>query len=396
MGSLVLVAALALVFYAVIPGAGAFYVRSRWREFRRRMIRTSLSPVATYRDLRLSREGLVGQYRFFGGLEAIQGEDLIWLRSGELSVSVELRRVALYWLPSISFPEEGGRVEINEETLPDETPTQVPWKRVFSLPEGTQVSVSGPLYVEGRKAVFRTDKLEPLTVVIYDGQTESILRRAIWGGRHRNEYINPFTPGSITIGSFSLLILSYVLLRAPLDRLLAIIALAVSLFPVLPLLPPGLLLFFLYRRLWKEARFLRAERDMLLLPLRYFPSFSGDANEERASLPNGEPYAMERFRDRELAMKRLGTGKIRRASRLGIREADEHLFYVFGRPDGTTLRHPDDPMAELIMIPGNPLDLSRRCAKRARTFELLSSSTVVLGVLVNLYLVLIVLGELIK
>lgn len=395
-GALLLAFGLALIFYAAIPGAGAFYVRSRWREFRRRMIRTSLFPIVSYGNLRLVHDGFAGNFRFFGGLEAIQGDDVVWLRSSELSVSVELRRVSLYWLPSFSFPEEVDGVEVYEEALPDETPTLVPWRRIFSLPEGTQVSVSGPLYLEEGGAIFRSDRQEPLTVVIYDGQSDSILRRAIWGGRHRNEYLNPFTPGSITIGSFSLLIVSYVLLRTPVERLLAIITLAISLFPILPLLPPGLLLFFLYRRLWKEARFLRAERDMLLLPLRYFPSFSGDANAESARLPNGEDYVMERYEERERAMARLGNGKIRRASRLALPPPKERTFYVFGSPGPAALRHPTDPMAELVMIPGDPLLLSHRCAKRARAYEILSSACIVAGVLINLYLLLVVLGAVIR
>ncbi len=395
MDSLILVLALAVVFYGLIPGFGAFYVRRRWREFRRRIISASLYPLAEYRSLRRTEHGFVGNLRFFGGLEATQGDDVVWLRSGSLSVAAELKKVAVYWLPSFAFVEAEGPVEINEESLPDETPTRVRWERIFSLPEGTQVFVSGPLYIDRGRPVFRSDRQRSLTVVIYDGQQNTILRRSIWGGRHRNEYVNPFTPGSITAGSFSLLILAYILLRSPQLRLPAIIALTASLFPLLVLLPPGLLFFFLYRNWWKEARFLRAERDMLLLPLRYFPDFpTGSAS---VRLPDGEAYVMERHAERAEAIARLGAGKIRQATRLGsaaLREAD---YYVFGGPaQGGPLGRPLDPMAELIMIPGHPLELSRRCSKRARLFELLSTGAIVVGLLMNLCILLVLLAALIK
>lgn len=398
MESLFLVFLLSLVFYALIPGFGAFYVRSRWREFRRRIIKASLNRTAEYRDIRLPREGFVDNLRFFGGIEATQGDDVIWLRGTHLSVAVELEKVAVYWLPSFSFAEAEGSIEVNEEALPDETPNRVPWSKIFSLPEGTQVFVSGPLYVEHGRPVFRANRQDQLTVVLYDGQKNTILRRAIWGGRHRNEYMNPFTPGSLTAGSFSLLILSYILLRAPILRLPALISLTSSLFPLLILLPPGLLLFFLYRHWWRKARFLRAERDMLLLPIRYFPEFSGEEERETIRLPDGEEYAMERYRDQNQALARLGAGTIRQATRLGRAAAGSDDYYVFGRTNGDApaLAVPEDPMAELIMIPGNPVQLSHLCSRRARVFELLSTASIVAGVLVNLYLVSVLLSVLIK
>jgi hypothetical protein len=67
--------------------------------------------------------------------------------------------------------------------------------------------------------------------------------------------------------------------------------LTASLLPLLIFIPPGILLFFLFRRLWKRGRILRAERDLLQLPLRYFDSVQ-DRNTVESPLPDGETFAM--------------------------------------------------------------------------------------------------------
>ncbi len=396
MGYLLIILAVAVVFYAAIPGAGAFYVRSRWRRFRRRIIHSSLFPIADYRQLQVPRDGFIGTFRFFGGLEAIQGENVVWLRSERVSVSVDLTKVPVYWLPSFASTQKEGREELNEETLPDEMPSEISWRRVFSLPEGTQVFVAGPVYRENGHAVFRSSKDMVVSMVIYDGARESILRRAIWAGRHRNEYWNPFTPGSVSVGSFALIILAYLLLRSPILRLQAVIALTVGLFPLTPLLPPGLLFFFAYRRWWKLARFLRAERDMVLLPLRHFKGFTGNERRLSYTLGNGEEIVAERWYGEAESLERLGKGKIRRAARL--RGANDPTLprYLFGAPAEPSLLQPVDPMVELVLIPGNPLELSRACSLQARRLELLSASVLSVGVFMNIVMIFWVLSTIIR
>lgn len=395
---LLLVVAIAAVFYAAVPGVGAFYVRSRWRKFRRRIIRGSLFPIAEYRHLASGPDGSRGNFRFFGNLEAIEGDDVVWIRSETASVEVALNKVSVYWLPSFSATQKEGREELNEENLPDEVPSEISWRRVFSLPEGTQVFITGALFCEHGKSIFRSTKDTPLTVVIYDGGGQTILRRAIWAGRHRNEYWNPFTPGSISVGSFALLILAYLLLRSPVLRFPAIVSLTVSLFPLTPFLPPGLFMFFIYRRWWKRARFLRAERDMVLLPLRYFPDFDEGATTLLSRLPDGEEIVAERWEDEEASLERLGEGKVRRASRLASRPLPERGRYVFGVrvPGSSALVPASDPMAELILIPGNPIELSRQCSRQARQFELLSTVAISAAVLTNLVLSFWILSNLVR
>lgn len=170
-----------------------------------------------------------------------------------------------------------------------------------------------------------------------------------------------------------------------------------SLFPLTPLLPPGLLFFFVYRRWWKRARFLRAERDMVRLPLRHFPEFTGAEPDLVTLLPNGDELSLERWRQ-EGALERLGEGKIRRVSRLEKRALEEEGCYIFGRREAsmTELVAARDPMVELVLIPGNPVALSQECSREARRFELLSAAALSVGILMNLVLVFWVLVAIVR
>ena len=79
----------AALFFVVIPGVGATTVRRAWRQFRASIESASLLPT-----LRLGADAqetaASGSYRFFGSLEAIQGDDLMWLTDGRLTVGAHL------------------------------------------------------------------------------------------------------------------------------------------------------------------------------------------------------------------------------------------------------------------------------------------------------------------
>jgi hypothetical protein len=53
-------------------------------------------------------------------------------------------------------------------------------------------------------------------------------------------------------------------------------------------------------------------------------------------------------------------------------------------------------MVELLLIPGNPLRLSRECSRQARKFELLSTAALSAGIIINLYLVFWILSVVIR
>jgi hypothetical protein len=105
-------------------------------------------------------------------------------------------------------------------------------------------------------------------------------------------------------------------------------------------------------------------------------------------LPTDELYVRTReFRWRvEGPLVIRGTGLAERAERLG------QSYWLFGAaedaPGRPTLRPPRDPMAELVLVLGDPEDLARTCSRRARTCELVSAALFFVAVSVNLFLLL--------
>ncbi|MBE3064065.1 MAG: hypothetical protein IMZ69_03495, partial [Spirochaetes bacterium] len=90
---------------------------------------------------RIAREktGFLGSYRFFGTLEAIQGDERIWITNGRQSVAADLSGLSVHILPQQDArPENGRETEMRS----------VPWGRIFSLPEGTPILVGGALFSE--------------------------------------------------------------------------------------------------------------------------------------------------------------------------------------------------------------------------------------------------------
>jgi hypothetical protein len=375
----------ALLFFVLIPGIGAFTVRSQWRVFRRRVQECSLYPILRYSDL-AAADGEQGCFRVLGELEAFQGRNRVWLNTGSFTVEADLSGVKLYLLPSLLTGKQ------REEALPDEEPAVAPWDRIFSLPSGMKLFVGGRLFLEGGRGVFRSQPREPLLVVFYDGEPRSILARAIWGGRQRNEYWNQFTLASLLTGFFCLALLAYIALRASqsaLPGLPGLVALSLALAPVAPFLPPGVALYFLYRLFWKKARRLRAERDLLRLPLRHFPAEQASGGERRVKLATGETYLMSSNPD----LKIKGEPVVRSCSVRGKRPGPPCLFGALdpgGGPEGR-LRAPEDPLAELVRLPGDPVELAESCNRSAHVLELAAAACFGLGTLANLFLILLLL-----
>lgn len=405
----------AFLFFGAIPGIGAFTVRARWRRFRSRMLESSLRPFVQYKDLSrlagaLPDDGSLGSFRAFGAMEAMQGTHRIWINTGRFTVGVDLEGVRVYLLPSFSVLPSASVVERLEQSAPEEEPSVVPWGRIYSLPAGTQVFVDGSLFLEDGQAVFRARARDPLLVVIYDGSQRTLLQRAVWSGRQKNEYWNQFTLASLLTGAFLLALLAYLFLRVRGSGLPALVSLSLAAFPVVALLPPGVLMYLLYRHFWKRARLLRAERDMLRLPLRHFgpadpalppvpeadpaagggegASAGGELREASIRLPTGERY----IRTREYRWLIDGPLVIRGSGFFESVERKPQPFWLFGAVDeaaaAPTLRMPQDPMAELVLVAGDPENLAKACSRKARTYELLSAGLFFVAVTLNLFLLL--------
>jgi len=391
---------IAFVFYGFIPGVGAFLIRAQWHNFRRRLTSASFLPIATNTTIKTKKTKFIGTFRLFGTLEAIQGNNRVWIAGQDFSVAADLAKISIYLLSS--FPSEFKATNESQEEygFPDEQPAYIPWNKIFSLPSGIQIFISGCLFIEEGRYLFKSQPNNPLLVVIYDGNKELLLERSIWSARQKNEYLNQFTPISLVCGSLSLLLIAFLLSRLIdfskniLSQLSyyvpAVISLTLFLFPIIYLIPPGVILYFLYRRFWKQARFLRAERDLLRLPLRYLSDLSGlEKDEYSAELPDGEEYVMlRRSKNAEQYDPIFRLHIPQRECSLQKNVTGEKDYYFFGTPGQTgLLNKPHDPMGELIAIPGNPFKLAEACQKKSIKVGVLSAIFIFFGLLINLILI---------
>lgn len=386
--------AIAFFFFGLIPGIGAFLIRGQWHRFRQQLIQASRHRIADFsiRETGAKSEAL-GLFRFFGRLESIQGKNRLWITNDTISVGIDMEQTTLYLLRS--FPLEAGMTKDNfgEEILSDEEPEYLPWKKIYSLPSGIQVFVSGQVYDEAGQLIFRgKDKHSPL-IIIFDGPRDTLLKRCIWSGRQKNEYINQFTTVSLILGSLLLLLISFLFIQNEFLLVHALFALTLSTFPVVYLLPPGVLLYFLYRYFWKRSRLLRSERDLLLLPLRYFPpgeKLEGSLIE--TTLPNGEHYVGMEWRrgERDGDMNIPRELKFRGSS-LSPKTGEENPYYLFGVKSKHEMVRSNDPMVELLCIPGNPEKLSAECDRKAKELGIVSAICIFSGLLLNFGIVFAIL-----
>lgn len=382
---LVLIVLLGALFYAVVPGLGAFWFRHKWRVFRSTLIKSVASPLLDYKGLRrVSAEGSL--FRFFGALQALEGSDSIWLSDGVISVRVDLTGVPIYILPSAPDLKH----PIGETGYPEEIPARTSWKEIFSLPEGTKMFLFGKVVNDNGKILFKGTADEQLFAVMYDCSNRAFFSQAIWTGRQRNEYWNPATPGSLTVGSFLLFVYFYILLQQPYMSFPAGAALLFSLVPILLFSPPGLFFYYVYRNLWKRARIFRAERDLLKLPLSYFPEGCSSTGYCKKKLPDGSIYVME-----EKSPCSYPEGVVVRSTSLTNGPEDGSECYVF------SLKTPEkegkgDPMAENVAVSGNPLYLSRKSEVKAVRLEILSLLAVCADLLLNGVLLFFAINYLIR
>jgi len=371
----------ALIFFLIVPGVGALIVQSNWRKFRINMLNATNYPYLEYSDIKNENNGV--NFRFFGSLEAIEDKNKIWLKGDNLSIAADLENVYVYMLPSLMTDEEAQRV---------------PWKRISSLVAGTQILISGPLTVENNRSIFKNSSSNALLIVIFDGEKETLLKRAISGGRKRNEYWNQFTLISLITGSFSLFSLSYFFFRSPLLEIPALISLCLSFYPIAILMPPGVIFFFLYQYFWKIARHLRIDRDLFRIPLFHFRNNDETSKKKEALLSNGEKYVMLNVNNLEVSnhLEENTSVETRQCSTVK-REAENNMF-IFGSysPEADLIVSPKDRMMEFVMIPGDPEKISKKCQKKSIIFTSLSGMFIVLDISINLIIILILLSNYIR
>lgn len=363
--------------------AGAFSIRHAWRVFRRRFDHLRLKPLLDYTLYRnVPPEG--GAYRFMGTFESTDGH-ILWISSETLTIPVVLAKAHIYILPTQEGKDPGGAFDPYEDA-----PERIRWDRVSSLTKGAKVFVGGNLVQRQGRWVFAGLKKNPLLVIFYDGSDRSITMRTIRAGRHKNEYWNRITPYAFVAGACCQLGIAVSFLSRPAFRLTVITAFIALLTPLLPLFPPGILFTLLYRRLWWRARLFRAYRDVLMLPLSYFPPGVWERR-----LPDGERYGGVFYENLPPGLPLLipeNAGKPRQ----GRKGAG---WYVFGAlPEGSPLpgdppplpQEPRDLFATFGALPGNPSLLARRYTVKAYMGEIIACLFLFAGIGINLFFIILI------
>lgn len=361
-----------ILFYVVIPLAGAFQVRTVWRRFRLTMVNASFFPLCDYDDIMAKKRE--GYYRFFGEIETIQQNGLLWVKNEQITMTARMENCHVYLIPS-------------EKKMNSQMPTKLRWNRVFSIAEGTDVYICGNISESNGRLQFQGSRKEPLTVILYDGEKKTLLERSISCGRQKNEYWNFLTPWSVAIGGILSLVLLNMMIQANVNVQFLIGGIIVAALPIIPFLPPGLFFFLLYTVLWRRGRYCRADRDLLALPLRF-----EDKNIKTLS------YLHQKFSSGK-ALHPVREGFKKRSFRLGKKNNKSLWNYsVFGSlhnsDEGRWLKEPEDPMKEFILIDGDPSDLVKSATRKAQRYEALSMISILFSLLLNIILMILIINQL--
>ncbi len=246
----------ALVFYALIPVIGALIVRTNWHSFRVRLAQTQVLPPLDSFSLIQKVHSVGNLYKVFAEIDAVGEHDCLWIRSNNKTLTVDMHNVPVYVFTGNS--EDGTGLPQDEEDSVD----KVRWSAVPSLVQGTRIFIAGCMEMRKGIPTMVTNPESPMLVILHNLGDDELLPRVIAAGRHKNEYWNPLTQISMALGIMVISGLITTILANPSISLVLALSLTIALSPVLPILPPGVFLFFLYRRFWRRAYYFRSKRDV--------------------------------------------------------------------------------------------------------------------------------------
>lgn len=252
--------AVAILFYAILPCGGALSRKLLWARFRTRLEEIMSAPVLDYGAIAAARAtggaDSFGPFQVRGSMDALEGEDALWLRSGDVTVVVDFHDTAFHSLaqddpelPLDSIGRAGGL-------------ERLAWRKVRSFSPGTKVFVAGMLRMREGQAVFVSEARAPLVVVSYDGAEDNLVPRIVAAARGRNDLWNGFTFASCAAG---IAILGLLLIMAQASSFLPsvlFISGLVALIPLVPFLPPGMLLVLLGNAIWRRRIRMMMRRDL--------------------------------------------------------------------------------------------------------------------------------------
>ena len=334
-------------------------LRAQWRRFRARFAELKRAPILRYRDVAAAAGAgdiVVGRFRLYGRVEALEGSDRVWLRGQGVTALVDLRDSPLYALTDVEDGSPAGVVRLS-------------WKTVPALAAGTSMLAAGFLVLEEGKPVFIDAPGESLIALSYDCEDEALVSAIVSGSRAANEYWTPLSQVSLAIGvAVESVLLVFLAGRTPFSTVRAM-SFLVGVSPVLLFAPPGLFFFLLYRSLWRRALSLRVQRDLLRMPLDYFPEI--DPGGAEIALSDGGRYIARALAKGESAP--AGALALE-ASKGASRASESWLFYAEGS---------SDPALETILSPGDPAALASAASRNATFYAMSAGIAVALGLVIN-------------
>ena len=256
----------AIVFYGILPIVGAFFNRHRWKQFRGRFCELFNAPLLDYRQYRQleSKKSLGDEdvFRYIGEIESITDGRTLWVKSEDLTIPVSLEKTNCFLLPTSE--NEGA------SSRKSEAPQKIKWNHLSTVTEGTKVFIGGRAqFINGRLS-FKQTKQEPLTVIFYNCPDTELKTGIIRSARTGSKYWNNFTLLSLIIGVFILVIIANTFLGRPAYRITVIASLIAIFIPIMPVLPPGFLFTFLYRRLLWNAGKLRIDSELISFGIKKY------------------------------------------------------------------------------------------------------------------------------
>ena len=371
-----------IVWYGIVPAAGALFNRRKWRIFRRRFDELRLRPILDYSAYcGLDKDDKT--FRFIGGFESVTDGQTLWIQGENLTIPVSLKDAQIFLLPAQKGNDLPDTIDPSEEE-----PEQIKWDKISTLTEGARVFVGGTMVYRDERWIFVSAKETPLLVIFYDGPDRSLTPRTIHGGRPHNEYKSGITTYSLAIGALGQILIALTYLNRPAFRLTVITAITAMFMPLLPMIPPGILFTTIYRRLVWQARTLRAYRDLARLPMRYLAQQTGLL--KSVELPNGEIYGMicgnsfsQAIEEEKIPLLVPDYPKKRNIT-----------WYIFGAlHEGNDFpAEPDDPFATYGALPGEPESLSKRYGITAYLLEILAWIILIAGIGSSIFFVALILS----
>ncbi len=254
-------AAIAFVFYLLIPFIGAVAGQRSSAVFRARLRLLPAVQEASYADSLSGAAADSGaadgrDRRLSGKIEGLEGEERLWLRGETVSAVVDFSHTPLYTLaPSV-------RDLPLDSTARANSLLRTPWKRVRFLSEGTKLLVAGPTHVEGGRLVFEAEQGKPLFALAYEGGENRLQDELIAGARPGNPITNTLTFVSWAAGIGVLSIVLFQSLNTVLLPTVNFLASLITLAPLLIFIPPALALLLPVRRLYRRFISLSIQRDL--------------------------------------------------------------------------------------------------------------------------------------